>query len=77
MYFYKDASELFHIGEDILPAGRYILRKYASDTIVSVESADTQRLVMSPIEVVNLTKENDTTYADLAELLTAVGDFFK
>ncbi len=77
MYFYQDASGLFHIGEDILPAGNYILKKFTSDTVVSVVSSDTQKQVMNPIEISNLTKENDSNYTDLADLLTGVGDFFK
>jgi len=77
MYFYQDSEGLFHIGDNILPAGKYILEKYISDTIVAVVSADTQRLVMEPIEITGLTKENDTAYTDLADLLTGVGDFFK
>ncbi len=77
MYFYQDASGLFHIGEDILPAGNYILKKYATDTVVAVVSADVQKLVMDPIEITNLEKENDSAYSDLTDLLAGVGDFFK
>lgn len=76
MYFYKDINGLFHVGTDILPAGKYILRKYNNDTIVSIESADTHALTMDPIEITNLQKENDSYYTDLADFLTDVGDFF-
>ena len=77
IYFYQDAGGLFHIDNDILPAGKYILKKFAIDTKVSVVSTDTQKQVMGAIEIINLTKENDTNYTGLTDLLTGVGDFFK
>jgi len=77
MYFYKDSNELFHIGDDILPSGNYILRVYQTETVVAVESADTQKLTMDPIEITKLQLEDDSYYTDLDLLLTAVGDFFK
>jgi len=85
MYFYKDSNNIFHIGDDILPAGRYILRFYAGALSVSIEgalsvsieSSDTHRLTMDPIEVIKLQKEDDSYYSDAAELLLATKDFFK
>lgn len=75
-YFYKDTKDLFHVGDDILPAGKFILKIYSADSIIEVEVASTHKSLLGPIEVTNVLKEDDTTYADLSELLTAVADFF-
>jgi len=77
MYFYKDSNNIFHVGEDILPAGRYILRFYSGGTSISIESSDTHRLTMDPIEIVRLQKEDNSYYSGAAELLLTTKDFFK
>jgi len=78
MYFYKEAlNNIFHVGNDILPAGRYILRIYDNGLKVAIESSDTHESTMSPTEIVYLQKEDDSYYTDLAELLVATKDFFK
>ena len=41
-YFYQDSNGLFHIGNNILPAGKYILNTYSTETIVQVVSAARQ-----------------------------------
>lgn len=76
MYFYKDANNLFHIGNDILPSGKYRLRTFDTENTVSLETTADNTLIMDPIEVIKLLKENDAPYADLDELLTANADFF-
>ena len=75
-YFYKDAEDLFHVGDDILPAGKFILKIYSANSIIEVEATDTFKSLMGPVEVTSVLKENDTAYANLAELLTAIVDFF-
>lgn len=78
MYFYKEAlNNIFHVGNDILPAGRYILRIHQNETAVSIESADTHGQTMGSTEIIYLQKEDDSYYTDLAELLVATKDFFK
>ena len=77
MYLYLDSNGLYVAGTSILPAGKYLLNKYEADTIIEIVSADTQRAVFGPIEVTNVQLENDSTYASLAALLTAVGALFK
>lgn len=76
IYFYKDSNNLFHIGEDIIPSGKHILRTYNDSNTVSLESSDSHLLTMDPIEVTNLIRENDTPYASIQEVLDEVGDFF-
>lgn len=76
MYLYQDTNNLFHVGSDILPAGKYILQLFSSDTIVSIITADTERLIMDPILITDLQKEDDSFYVDLDELLTAIGSLF-
>ncbi len=77
MYFYQDVvRNLFYVGEDILPSGKYILRSYDSDNTISIESADTHELTLNPIEIVHLQKENGLPYLDLDDLLDDVSDFF-
>jgi len=75
-YFYKDAEGFFHVGDDILPAGKFILKIYSANSIIEVEATSTPKSLMGPIEVTSVLKEDDTAYANLAELLTAVIDFF-
>jgi len=76
MYFYKDSNNLFHIDGDILPPGNYELEVLEFDTIVSVETADTHLVVMAPIEISLLQKENGDAYVSLAELLFYNAEFF-
>ena len=76
MYFYKDSNNLFHINNDILPPGNYILHIFEFETIVSVESADTHAVTMAPIEISLLQKEDDSYYVSLAELLFLNAEFF-
>jgi len=78
MYFYKEAlNNIFHVGDDILPAGRYILRIHQNGIVVGIESADTHEWTMGPHYITKLQKEDGSYYTDLAELLVAVKDFFK
>jgi len=78
MYFYKDTvNNLFHLGDDILPAGRYKLTVHNNGTVVIVESADSSKFNSNPIEVVLLQREDDSYYPDLAALLVENKDFFK
>ena len=77
MYFYKDSNNLFHINNDILPPGNYILRVNDLDTIILLESADTHKVTFAPIEINKLQREDDSYYADLTELLTDIKDFFQ
>lgn len=78
MYFYKDTTNnIFYVGDDVLPAGRFLLRIYDEGNKVAIEGADTHELTMSPTEVTLLQKENGSYYTDLAELLVATKDFFK
>jgi len=76
MYFYKDANNLFHIDQSILPPGNYILNIFDFESIVNVESADTHTLTMQPIEVVLLQKADNSYYVSLAELLFLNAEFF-
>ncbi len=76
MYFYKDAvHNLFHVGNDILPTGKYLLKIYGDD--VSIESASRYKIYMFPVAITDLQKEDDSFYTDLDDLLNGVQDFFK
>jgi len=78
MYFYKNAtSNLFYIGDDILPAGKYLLKVYNNATDVAIESATRYKVIMKPVAITKLRRENNTYYANLTELLADVKDFFK
>lgn len=78
IYFYKDSTnDIFVVGDSILPTGKYILRTYTNNTIVSLEDSDAKVLVFDPIEITNLLKENDTAYTDLDDLLAGISDLFK
>ena len=76
MYFYQDVNGLFHVGNDILPAGRYMLKTHESDTVINVANLDGKDLEYGPIAVTDVQKEDGSTYADLAELLSAISGFF-
>jgi hypothetical protein len=76
-YFYKDTSTgLFVIDNQRVPGGTNILVIDKNNTIVSITSDDSSKVILEPIEVTNLLKEAGTAYTDLDELLTAVKDFF-
>lgn len=75
VYFYKDADNLFHVGDGIIPAGRYLLNIHSA-IIISLESTDTKVLHLAPIEVYKLYRENNTAYTDVTQLLNEVGEFF-
>lgn len=75
-YFYKDANGLYHIGKDILPSSKFNLIIHDNSNIISLEAADTNKLTFGPIEVVQLKRANETTYADLDTFLFEVGNFF-
>lgn len=76
MYFYKDANNLFHIDQSILPPGNYILNVYQFEAVVDVESADTHTLTMGATLISELQKENGSYYISLAELLYLNAEFF-
>ena len=76
MYFYQDSNSLFHVGNDILPAGRYMLKTHNNETVINIANLDGEDLDYGPIEVTSVQKEDGSTYADLAELLTAISGFF-
>jgi hypothetical protein len=76
MLFYKDANSLFHLGSDIVPSNKAVLKSFHGDTIISIESPDGTKL-LGPIEVVLLQRENLTYYPNLSTLLTENQDFLK
>lgn len=76
MLFYKDINDLFHVGEDIIPASSCTLKVYEQDSIVALDSPDNYRN-MGAIEVVKLQRENLSYYPDLATFLTENQEFFK
>ena len=80
VYFYKSvADDLYYINDNVLPAGKYLLRIFEEDTTlaISVESADSQILILSPTNLTDVAKEDGTFYTDITEFLSEVGDFFK
>ena len=76
MKFYQDADGVFHLGNSIVPKGQYAMEVFDNDTVISITSLDGKDLKYGPVEVTNVEKEDGSTYADLAELLSAVKDFF-
>ena len=76
MVFYKDANDLFHVGEDIIPSGSCKLKVYDGQTVVALDSPDNFRN-MEAIEVTKLQKEDLAYYADLNEFLAANALFLK
>jgi len=75
-YFYKDNNDLFHVGNEILPSGKYSLKIQKSNSIVSLVSLDGEEVIMAPIEVTKLLRENGSSYNDLDTFLNENGDFF-
>jgi len=78
MKFYKDTTTgLFFIGDNILPAGKYKMAFFESDTIISlVDILDDTTHILDSIEITNLSKEGGGFYVDKADLLADVSDFF-
>lgn|SRR4030042_1917868 len=76
-YFYKDTvSGVFLINGNAIAKGNYNLLFYNLDTIVSLVDVSTNSVVLEPIEIINLKKENGSTYSTKAELITAIADLF-
>lgn len=77
-YFYKDTtSGVFLIDGNAIPGGKYNMLFYSSDTIVELVDVTNNQVILGPIEIVNLRKENDTAYTNKADLLTDVADLFE
>jgi hypothetical protein len=76
-YFYKySTAELFNVDGNIVPPGNYNLVPYNSDTVVELVDFTNHKVILGPIEITNLLKENGTAYTSKADLLTGVADFF-
>ncbi len=76
MVFYRDANDLYHVGDNIIPASSCTLKTYSNQTIVALDSPDEYRN-MGAIEVTLLQRENLTYYPDLGTFLTENADFLK
>jgi hypothetical protein len=77
-HFYKDTtSGVFLIDGNAIPGGKYNMLFYSSDTIVELVDVTNNQVILGPIEIVNLRKENDTAYTNKADLLTDVADLFE
>ena len=77
MYFYRDINGLYRLNGFILPTGAYLMKLYNSKTVMSVISTEEEKVITEPIDIVEIQKENGTTYIDIDELLGAIGGFFK
>lgn len=77
MYFYIDINGLYRVDGDVPPAGSYILRKYNSDTSISIEAAEDSYILIQPTLITDIKRENGTAYTGLSDLLGAIGNFFK
>ena len=76
-YFYKDASlGVFVIDNTVVSTKSGIMSFHTSNTVVSITSVDTNKVILEPIEITNLLKQNAAPYTNKAELLTATKDFF-
>lgn len=75
-YFYENSDGLFIVGSSIAPPTRYSLQSYVNNTIISLKEVETGNILLGPIEVTNIQKEDDSYYTDLEELLTEVKKFF-
>jgi len=76
MYFYENSEGLFQVGEHIVSPGNHAMRVYNNKTVVALEGVDTGNLLLDPIEIVYLQKEDDSYYVDFDELLLAIKGFF-
>ena len=76
-YFYKDSTTgLFVVDNQRVPVGTNILNIFNNNTVVSITSDDSSKVILNAIEITNLLKENGAPYTDLSDLLVGVKDFF-
>jgi len=75
MKFYQDANGLFVLDDNIAPPRSAILESFENDTIVKFKTLEGEYLTEA-IEVTNVKKADGSSYADLAEILSANTDFF-
>ena len=77
IYFYKDSiTGLYYINGKYVPTGSCTLGIYQNNTVIDIKSINNELIVLEATRIVDLYKENDSAYTDLADLLTGVGDFF-
>jgi hypothetical protein len=67
--FYKDSiSGIYYINNDQLSTGVYEANFFSNNTIISLTNINTSRLILPPIEINQLLKEDDSPYSSIEEL---------
>jgi len=75
MYLYITSDNILRAGDNYLPLNKFYLFIYPNE-VVELRDVKVTNVVLSPIEVTLLQKEDGSTYSDLAELLNLIGDAF-
>jgi len=74
MYFYVKDNQCF-VGDNVLPKSTIGYKFYESDTKIEIYDNRNRANYFSDL-ITNLKKENDSAYADKADLAAAMPDFF-